>query len=82
MALQLTLLDLSMRQTIAPVPNALRPEQYRIVQVHIRRCAIAKGLSGVEHERDVHTDFFLTLHETLQGIDIVYQGLQWILMSN
>ncbi len=64
------------------MPNTLRPEQDRIVQIHIRRRAIAKGLSGVEDERNMHADFLLTLDEPLQGVDVVDQGLQGVLVSN
>ena len=55
--------------------NAFCPEQYCIVQVHVRRGPVAKSLSGVGNKRDLDSGFFLKSYEQVYQLGAIFQGM-------
>lgn len=51
-----------------PMTYALCTEKNGIIQVHVRRGAVAQGLSGMEYERNVDPEFFLPRDEPLKRL--------------
>lgn len=65
-----------------PMADPLRPKQYRVVQVHIRRITVAQRLACMEDERDLDTDLLLALHETREWFDVVDERSQRIFVPH
>ena len=55
--------------------NALRSEQYRVVQIRVCGGAVAEGLTGMEDEGDLDTNFFLSLDEPLERLQVADERL-------
>ena len=62
--------------------NSLRPQQDSVVQIIVRGSTITKSLSSMEKERDIETQFFLTVHEAEEWDEIVYQRFRRIFWTD
>ena len=64
------------------MPNPLRSQQNRIIQVIVRGITIAKSLSGVEYEWYIDAQLFLTLLEVEKRHEVVDKGFRGIFRTN
>ena len=65
-----------------PVPDTLRAQQDRIIEVHVRLFTIADRLSSVEDKRKVKSELFDALCEFCERLDVVDERLQDVFVAD
>ena len=64
------------------MPNALRAQQDRIIEIHVRLFAISNRLSSVEDEREIEVEFLNALRKFCERLNVVDEWLQDVFVAD
>ena len=65
-----------------PVPDTLRAQQDRIIEIHVRLFAISNRLSSVEDEREIEVEFLNALRKFCERLNVVDEWLQDVFVAD